>query len=236
MFRLRRRIKSRRRRPLPFQINGWVIFCLLLAMIAVPVIWIIENNIEEVMLPIAKSQVKKLAYDAIVEGIKEQIVLGEETANLIEIEKDSNGKVQYLRINQEGQAKVYTATAQRVQEVIKELQDHPIEITVGQMFKNTILSDWGPEIPVKIWPKGSAKINIEPRLESKGINVVTLTLYLKIHTEMGVVVPFTEEVVPIDVDYPIAQAMVVGEVPNYYFRNEGNNNTIPSTTIPIEQK
>lgn len=227
---------TRKGRRFPFRINGWVILVLIVVLIAAPIVWLLETNIEPVMLVIAKSEVKKMAYDAIVEGIKQQIVLGDDTNNLIEIEKDQAGKVQYLRINQADQAKVYTAIAQKVQEVIKQLQDKPIEITVGQMFKNTILSDWGPDIPVEIWPKGSAKINIEPRLESKGINVVMVTLVLKIHTEMGVVVPFSEDVVPIDIDYPIAQAMVVGEVPNYFFQNEGNNNTMQPSPIPVTPK
>ncbi|WP_044641010.1 sporulation protein YunB [Risungbinella massiliensis] len=231
-----RGLARRGRRKFPFRINGWAILVLILILIAAPIVWLLETNIEPVMLVIAKSEVKKMAYDAIVEGIKQQVVLGNDTNNLIEIEKDQTGKVQYLRINQANQAKVYTATAQKIQQVIKQLQDKPIEITIGQMFKNTILSEWGPDIPVEIWPKGSAKINIEPRLESKGINVVMVTLVLKIHTEMGVVVPFSEDVVPIDIDYPIAQAMVVGEVPSYFFQNEGNNNTMQPSPIPVTPK
>lgn len=226
---LRFRGSSRR---IPFSIKGWMIVLLILLLIIAPFLWVLETNIEPVMMTIAKSEIKKMAYDAIVEGIKQHVVLGEDTNNLIEIEKDQSGKVQFVRINQANQAKIYTATAQKTQEVIKHLQDRPIKITVGQILQNTMFSDWGPEFPVEIWPKGSTHINIEPRLESKGINVVMVTVFLKIHMEMGVVVPFTEDVVPIDINYPIAQAMIVGEVPSYFFQNEGNNLMQPSP-IPV---
>jgi hypothetical protein len=50
------------------------------------------------------------------------------------------------------------------------------------------------------------------------MTMVTLNVHVK--NEMDMLVPFSKENVLVSFDYPIAQALVVGEVPQYYFYND----------------
>jgi hypothetical protein len=60
--------------------------------------------------------------------------------------------------------------------------------------------------------------------------MVMVTLIAKIKTEMDLIIPFTEELLHVEVDYPIAQALVVGKVPNYYFYND--QGTVKQMPVP----
>ncbi|WP_124726630.1 sporulation protein YunB [Staphylospora marina] len=184
-------------------------------------IWMVEKNLEPVLLTIANTKVKKIAQDAMLDGIRDvQRSLGGEMGRLMAVEKGEDGKITFVKIDPDLQAKIYERVTGRIMDKMIQLEQTRIEVTLGQILQNNLLAEYGPDIPIQIWPKGAPKVNLVPKMESQGINMVMVTLHLEVHTEMGMVVPFTEQSIPVDFRYPIAQAVVVGEVPDYYFYND----------------
>lgn len=199
---------------------GIILFFCFIAVIFYTV-WSIERNLEPILLVIAKAEVKKIAQGAMLQGIHEvEKSLGGDLNKTINIERDQQGNITFVQVNSQIQAQIYESITSKIHEELKNLQDRPIDITVGQILQSNVFAEYGPDIPVNMWPKGAAKVSIIPKMESKGINMVMITLQLKVHFEMGVIIPFSENSIPVDIDYPIAQAMVVGEVPQYYFYND----------------
>jgi sporulation protein YunB len=194
------------------------------------VIWLIDRSVHPILVQIAKTEAKRLAQEAIVEGIGEQVKLGSELDQVMEIQKDQAGNISYVQINQQIQAKIYRNTTSKIQEVLRHLRDKPIDIRLGQALDSNIFANYGPPLSVQLWPKGTVKVNMEPKLESQGINMVMVTMNLKIHTEMDLIIPFKEEILPVEITYPIAQALVVGKVPNYYFYND--QGTVKQMPVP----
>ncbi|TCS96940.1 sporulation protein YunB [Hazenella coriacea] len=199
---------------------GFVLFFFLIGVVFYSV-WSMERSLEPILLVIAKAEVKKIAQDAMLEGIREvEHSLGGDLNKTINIERDNQGNITFVQVNSQVQAQIYERITTKIQEELKNLQNKPIDISVGQVLQSNVFAEYGPDIPIDMWPKGSAKVSIIPKMESKGINMVMITLQLKVQFEMGVVIPFSENSLPVDIDYPIAQAMVVGEVPQYYFYND----------------
>jgi sporulation protein YunB len=210
-----------------------ILFTVLIFSLLAIAVWLVDRNLHPILIHIARTEVKKVAQQAILEGISEQLKLSNQLNQVMKIQKDNAGNISYIETNPQIQAKIYQKTTEKIQEVLKHLKDKPIQISLGQAIDSSLFANYGPPLSIDIWPKGSVKVSIVPKLESQGINMVMVTMMLKIHTEMGLVIPFTDDFIPVDVDYPIAQALVVGKVPNYYFYNDrGQVKQVPM--IPIK--
>jgi sporulation protein YunB len=205
------------------------------------ILWLIERNIKPMMMIVAKEEVKKIAQDAMLHGIRDvQNSLGNRLNDTWIIEKDQKGRISRIQVNNQIGAQIYDRLTSRIQEEINHLESKDIGISMGQMLQSNIFAEYGPHIPLQIWPKGAVTINWEYKYESQGINMVMVTLVLKVHADMEMLVPFTEESVMVDFPYPFAQTLVVGDVPNTYFNNnqgqikEGKaNNPIPTPSVPV---
>jgi sporulation protein YunB len=185
------------------------------------VLWMIEKHLHPMLVVIAKTEVKKIAQEAMLAGVRDvERSLAGELGQVMTVEKGSDGRITFVKIDPRIQAKIYEQMAGRLMERMDHLDQHEIGITVGQILQSNIFSDYGPDIPIQLWPKGAPKVNLEPEMKAQGINMVMVTLHLRVHAEMGMIVPFSEESFPVDFEYPIAQAVVVGEVPEYYFYND----------------
>jgi sporulation protein YunB len=219
MFRYRMRKKSK------IYILCFCVFVLLFVSI-----WLVDRNVHPILVQIAKTEAKRLAQEAIVEGVGEQVKMGNQLNQVMSIQKDNQGNISFIQINPQVQAKIYQNTTSKIQESLKHLKDKPIEISLGQALDSNIFANYGPPLSVNLWPKGTVKVSLVPKLESQGINMVMVTLIAKIKTEMDLIIPFTEELLHVEVDYPIAQALVVGKVPNYYFYND--QGTVKQMPVP----
>ncbi|SEN56033.1 sporulation protein YunB [Lihuaxuella thermophila] len=219
----RRRLIRRKPRSFRVRKRGSFLFFALVMLLAViiQIVWMIERNLEPMLLAYAKTTVKGIAMEAVRQGVHDmQRSLGNELDQIMAVDKDANGRITGVKINQNIQAQIYNQMTESVMKELNHLKDHPVEISVGQMLQSNIFAGYGPDIPVEMWLKGAPKVSLIPKLESHGINMVMVTLNLHIHNEMGVMVPFSKESILVDVQYPIAQSLVVGEVPEYYFYND----------------
>lgn len=219
MFRLRKKTKIH-------------MSCFIIAVVLFAAIWWVEQNVHPILVQIAKTEAKRLAQAAVVEGIGEQVKMGKQLDEVMQIQKDTQGNITFIQINPQVQATIYQQMTKSIQHELKHIKDKPIDINLGQALDSTIFANYGPPLTVTLWPKGTVKISFVPKLEAQGINMVMVTLTAKIHTEMDLIIPFEEGVLPVDINYPIAQAVVVGKVPSYYFYNDqGNIKQVPMPPV-----
>ena len=105
-------------------------------------------------------------------------------------------------------------------------------IPTGIIFDNTLLSNLGPTIPVKINLIGDISGNVSTKVTNYGINNALLETNINIEINQLVVLPIATKEMKITSSVPIAMKLVQGTVPNYYFNGiDRNSNTI---TIPTE--
>lgn len=219
----RRRLIRRKPRTFRVRKRGSFFFFALVILLAViiQIVWMVERNLEPMLLLYAKTTVKNIAMEAVRQGVHEmERSFGDELDKIMVVEKDANGRIASVQINNKIQAQIYNRMTESVMKELNHLKDHPVEITLGQVLQSNIFAGYGPDIPIEMWLKGAPKVSLVPKLESQGINMVMVTLNLHIHNEMGVMVPFSKESIPVDIQYPIAQQLIVGEVPEYYFYND----------------
>lgn len=103
-------------------------------------------------------------------------------------------------------------------------------IPTGIIFDNTLLSNLGPTIPVKINLIGDISGSVSTKVTNYGINNALLETIINIEVNQLVILPIVTKEMKVTSSVPIAMKLVQGTVPNYYFNGiDRNSNTI---TIP----
>ena len=91
-----------------------------------------------------------------------------------------------------------------------------LDIPIGLLSKNPILTNVGPKIPVKVEVSDVALGNVRTNVKSFGINNALIEVYLDIFIRTSILYPF--EVFEIDSEYSslIASKIIAGSVPSLF--------------------
>lgn len=197
----------------------------------------IEANLRDPLMDIAKMRIKQMATQAINTAITEQIAQETESHKLIEWMTDQSGKPTGFMLNHSEQMQIASDTVNVVQRTLNQLQRYPEHIPLGQAFNSTILASVGPEIPVKFVPAGATQVNLNTRQRDAGINMLLVEVYIDITVEVSIIIPFNTGSEIVNTEVPITYVLVVGDVPMYYFDNKGqpiggNGMVAPNISLP----
>ena len=91
------------------------------------------------------------------------------------------------------------------------------EIPFSLIFDNVLLSSLGPEIPVRLKLLSDAKVNINSKISSFGINNALVELLLKFEFEVLVYIPLITKSEKIEISIPIYTSLIEGDVPSIAF-------------------
>lgn len=229
-MRIRRRFPSRTANP--FRSLLYVVLAVFF--LSLPFLYSLENQAEEKLLKIARSEVKNITQSAVAQAVQEvRQSYAKELNHSLMIDRDGQGRIQSVQVNQEVQAKLYETLTKTIQRELKKAsRQQTINVPLGAVFDSKILADMGPSIPLKYWPKGSTHIEMEGTMESGGINMVMIKLNVRITNEMAILLPRSESSVKTHYSYPMGQLTIVGEVPEFYFGGQGTKSPIP--VIPAQ--
>lgn len=90
------------------------------------------------------------------------------------------------------------------------------EIPSGMIFKNAILSNVGPKIPVKLSLVGDIDSDIKTKVTDYGINNAFIEVSIYVHVVEQVILPISSKRVDVKMNVPVALKMIQGEIPSYY--------------------
>lgn len=96
--------------------------------------------------------------------------------------------------------------------------DYPakVNIPLGSLSNYYVLSSLGPSIPIKIIPISIVNGEFDEEFISTGINQVKHKIYLEITVDMLYSGYLLHETERISTTVPIAEAVIVGDTPEYY--------------------
>ncbi|WP_054958230.1 sporulation protein YunB [Paenibacillus dakarensis] len=230
--------QTRSQAPKPRSRRKWWLIASLIFLFAIVQLFLyVERNLRPPIMHLAQIRVKQIATEAINKAITNQVAQGKQFDNLVNWKTDSSGKVTGFMLNYGEHLRITSYTTQLVQETLESMHKRKEHIPLGQVLKSPIVASFGPQIPVKIEPQGAVKVQLDTRQQEAGINMILIEVYVHIVTEVAVVVPFDMEPQVVETDIPISYLLVVGDVPMYYYDNQGrpvgeNSSSAPSIAIP----
>jgi len=88
-------------------------------------------------------------------------------------------------------------------------------------IRKSLFAAGGPKINVRVIPTGSVETDFESEFVSAGINQTRHRIYLEVKTTVGIVVPFTDKKTEITTRIPVAETVIIGDVPEFYIDRDG---------------
>ena len=214
----------------------------------------INKRVTPLFLDLASSETEKLATLIINDAVGKQVSDGLDSNSLYNINKDSKGNISSIDFNSITVNKLLTTITSSIELNLKYLEEGRVDllnvpdsvlvsydkkdlkkgiiykIPSGVIFNNTILSNIGPKVPVKLNLVGSITSNIKAKTTNYGINNALIEVYVDIKVTLEVILPYTKRKTSVESSIPIALKMIQGSVPSYYSGGTSN----PSISIPIE--
>lgn len=174
-----------------------------------------NNQVLPTVVALAESKAKSLAVQVVTETVNSQ--LAEVNYNdLVYIQKDSQSKVTALQANVLKMNTISAKLSSSIQAKMEKLEDMYIKLPLWNIFGNTFLSNQGPEINIKVVPYGNIDVDFGTEFVSAGINQTRHRLFLEIRTKLIVNVPLVKKATEVVTKVPVAETVIVGDVPESF--------------------
>jgi sporulation protein YunB len=218
----------------------WLIASLVLVLAVLQGIRYVEQHLKPPIVHLAQIRVKQIATESINKAITSQVANGGNAEELIDWKTDKNGKISGFMLNYAEHMRITSQAASVIQSTLQQLHNQRERIPLGQALGSPLIASFGPDIPIKIEPQGAVKVELNTRQKNAGINMILVEVYIHIVTEVAVVIPFDMQPQVVDTEIPVSYLMVVGDVPMYYYDNQGqpvgqNGSSAPGIAIPAPQ-
>jgi sporulation protein YunB len=201
----------RRRSKKPKVILLFLILAILLSL------GFIERSLRNTIITLAEAQATWTASHAINSAVLEQVSANISYSDLIEAEKDVNNQVIFMQINTMLVNKIKSEAEIAIQHSLQQMEQKRLSVPLGQVFGAKLLANLGPVIKMVMVPMGVVHIDVEDTFEAAGINQTRHRIYLTVQSKVKIVFPLINTTVPVDTRIPIADAIIVGPVPQVYF-------------------
>lgn len=213
-----------------FKLQKKIIALILLITVLLVLFNTIERNITPALLTMAESRAHLIATDTIHKILYEKVLANVSYNELVYIHKDNQQRITMMQANTIKISRIVSQANIEIKDKLKSLEEENLYIPLGQALGSQILASYGPKIKVRIVPVGTVDVKFFDEFQQAGINQVRHILYLNIKTVVTIVIPTASKGVTVDNQIPIAETIIVGEVPNTYFGVEtglitGKSNT-----------
>ena len=174
----------------------------------------INRNIRPTILAMCEIQAKKIATQAINDAVKGKIKGDVKYKDLLFVKEDSEGKVTMVQANTGLMNNIASDVALEVQEKIRQIPGGTIKIPIGNALNSQIMS--GPKLKLDLEPHGSVTVDFGTDFLESGINQTIHRVYLTIITDVKMVFPLVSDTVTVKANIPIAETIIVGDVPESF--------------------
>lgn len=207
-------IKHGRKRYRVYIVLG-ILLVLLILMLS-----FIENRLSIGMEKIAEYRVKSIVTRAVSSAVDENFPENINYNDIVSISKAENGKITSIQTDVGKLNRIFAKVSLSVQDKLSELEKEKISIPLGAILGNRLFATEGPNINLGIIPYGNVETDFKSEFNSAGINQTKHRIYLLVRTEVGVGIPFIEKKTVVTTSLPVAETVIVGEVPGSYINVE----------------
>lgn len=221
--------------------NIWAVTILFLMIFLVFFFSFFNTKVTPILLSYAESKATKIATLLITQAVNDNVFHTMDIEDIVITSKDNSGIVKEVDINPIFVNKLLNMITNYVQEYIEKVENGNIdslgvtetifsdydihklkegiiyEIPSGVIFSNSLLSNLGPKIPVRISLVGDVTSDIKTNLTNYGINNAFLEVIVYVEVAMKVLLPFASKNVNASTNIPVVMKMIEGEVPEFYY-------------------
>jgi sporulation protein YunB len=136
--------------------------------------------------------------------------------DLVTVKYDEAGKITAIEANMRLINQLKSRTALVINEEIKHIEDHELDISLGTALGIHMFYGRGPAIPIKLMPKGYADTQILSSFTSAGINQTLHRIILTVSADISTIIPGYTSSVNVKTTFVVAETVIVGTVPEAF--------------------
>ena len=153
----------------------------------------------------------------IINDVISNILAKTDTKNLVEYKYDSTGNIVAVNANVTIMNKLNNAISKEISKELENLENIYIHLPLGSLISSNFLLGIGPTIPIKIIPLNNIHTEYSTEFSSTGINQTRHRIFINIECSVSVLSRLIKNQQTISVQIPIAETLIVGNVPSTYF-------------------
>lgn len=175
-----------------------------------------ETKIKPTVSALSEARAKVIAIRSINEAVNEEIVKKVKYEDLIFLRKDTDNRVTALQTNVVKMNEMQALTSQVIQDKLTNTDSSQLTIPIGNIMNSSILAGWGPRVKIKIMPVGTVQSEFKSTFVTAGINQTKHRIVMEVKGRVVVVVPLISTYTEVVTTVPIAETIIVGNVPQTY--------------------
>ena len=196
--------------------SGGMRWLILLVLLLTAAVIAMEQNLSQTMLDMAFARAYSMAVETINRAVKQAMGQGVAYEELIDAQMDAQGRVSMLRANTMRMNELASQTALLAERELGSAENQVVEIPLGAALGVSFLSGFGPRLEVQILPVGAVHTSFDTEFETAGINQTRHKIFLNLRTTVSLIVPTGSQLVEVTSTVPIAESIIVGEVPESF--------------------
>ncbi len=196
--------------------SGGMRWLILLVLLLTAAVIAMEQNLSQTMLDMAFARAYSMAVETINRAVKQAMGQGVTYEELIDAQMDAQGRVSMLRANTMRMNELASQTALLAEQELGSAENQVVEIPLGAALGVSFLSGFGPRLEVQILPVGAVHTSFDTEFETAGINQTRHKIFLNLRATVSLIVPTGSQLVEVTSTVPIAESIIVGEVPESF--------------------
>lgn len=177
---------------------------------------LLEWRLKPAIERLAVAQAQWVANEAIQKAVLEQVVGEIKYYDLFQPASDNSRQVVFMQADVLRISRIQAGAQLAIQKRLAELKSRTYSVPLGQILGLRLLAAYGPPIPLSFVPLGTVAVTLGDTFEAAGINQTRHRIYLQVEGNVQVVAPMLEEKVKVASQIPLAEAIIVGPVPQMY--------------------
>lgn len=141
--------------------------------------------------------------------------------DLSNIVRDEQGNIQMIKMDVVLVNQITSDIALKIQENINSYERSNFYIRLGTFTGTKIFSGRGPRVEIKMSTTGNVNTELVSQFFASGVNQTIHRIYLKVDCSISVLTPFDNIEESITNQILLAEAVIVGEVPDTYYNLNG---------------
>lgn len=196
--------------------SGGMRWLILLVLLLTAAVIAMEQNLSQTMLDMAFARAYSMAVETINRAVKQAMGQGVAYEELIDAQMDAQGRISMLRANTMRMNELASQTALLAERELGSAENQVVEIPLGAALGVSFLSGFGPRLEVQILPVGAVHTSFDTEFETAGINQTRHKIFLNLRATVSLIVPTGSQLVEVTSTVPIAESIIVGEVPESF--------------------
>lgn len=196
--------------------RSWLRWCILFVLVVAILFLLVEQNLSQTLLDMAYATAHSIALETVNRAAQQVVGEGIDYGELMDVQTDAQGRVTMLRANTMRMNQMATQTAILAQEQLNSIENQMVDVPLGAALGIRFLGGFGPRISVQIVPVGAVSTYFETEFETAGINQTRHKVFLTLATTVSLIVPADSRVVQVTSTVPIAESIIVGQVPDSF--------------------